>query len=144
MIENRSMPGAVVIPVLVYSDVRAAVEWLCRAFGFCERLRIADHRSQLEFESGTVVVTGGGAGSVEGSPSVVAMLDSHSIMLRVIDVDRHYLRAKAAGARILALPTDQFYGERQYTALDPGGHVWTFSQSLGDVDPGEWGGVSFE
>jgi hypothetical protein len=33
------------------------------------------------------------------------------------------------------------FGERQYTAADPGGHVWTVSQTIADVDPRDWGGV---
>jgi len=37
-----------------------ASDWLCRAFGFRERLRIRDHRAQLVFGDGAVIVTGGG------------------------------------------------------------------------------------
>jgi hypothetical protein len=37
-------------------------------------------------------------------------------------------------------PTDFEYGERQYTAEDPFGHRWTFSQTLRDVAPEDWGG----
>jgi uncharacterized glyoxalase superfamily protein PhnB len=55
-------------------------------------------------------------------------------------VDRHYEQAVQAGAQIVNAPTDYPYGERQYTADDPGGHRWTFSQSMSDVDPAEWGG----
>ena len=45
---NRSIPSAVVIPVLIYPDVREAVAWLGTAFGFAERVRIGEnHRSQL-------------------------------------------------------------------------------------------------
>ncbi len=33
------------------------------------------------------------------------------------------------------------YGERQYNAEDPWGHQWTFSQTLADVDPADWGGI---
>jgi uncharacterized glyoxalase superfamily protein PhnB len=62
-------------------------------------------------------------------------------MVRVEDVDRHHERARAHGARILRSPTDYPFGERQYTASDPGGHVWTFTQSIADVDPSDWGGV---
>jgi hypothetical protein len=40
---NRSMPDFAVLPVLHYRDVRAAVAWLCRAFGARERLRIREH-----------------------------------------------------------------------------------------------------
>jgi len=32
-------------------------------------------------------------------------------------------------------PTAYPYGERQYTAEESAGHRWTFSQSIGDVDP---------
>ena len=45
MIMNRSMPPSVIIPELAYPDVREAVDWLCRSFGFVERLRIGDHRA---------------------------------------------------------------------------------------------------
>jgi uncharacterized glyoxalase superfamily protein PhnB len=41
---NRSIPSRQVIPELVYPDVGAAADWLCKAFGFEPRLRIADHR----------------------------------------------------------------------------------------------------
>jgi uncharacterized glyoxalase superfamily protein PhnB len=47
VIANRSVPAASVIPELAYRDVAEASEWLCRAFGFAERLRIGDHRVQL-------------------------------------------------------------------------------------------------
>ena len=42
---NRSFPPGTVVPELAYPDVGQAIAWLCRAFGFRERLRIADHRS---------------------------------------------------------------------------------------------------
>jgi len=53
---NRSVPEAVVIPELAYRDVREAVEWLTRAFGFRERLQIGDHRAQLVYKGGAVIV----------------------------------------------------------------------------------------
>jgi hypothetical protein len=37
-------------------------------------------------------------------------------------------------------PTDFEYGERQYTAQDPAGHRWTFSETVEDVAPETWGG----
>ncbi len=33
------------------------------------------------------------------------------------------------------------FGVRHYTARDPGGHWWTFSQNIADVAPHEWGAV---
>ena len=61
--------------------------------------------------------------------------------MRVADVDAHCDLARQLGARILNPPTDYPYGERQYTAEDIGGHKWTFSQTLADVDPRDWGGT---
>ena len=63
VVDNRSMPHGDVIPVLAYPDVRAAVDWLCRAFGFVERLRIGDHRAQLQVRNGSVVVAARPAGA---------------------------------------------------------------------------------
>ena len=59
MKRNRSIPTAVVIPVLIYPDVRAAVAWLTEAFGFEERLQIGeDHRSQMNVGDGGAVIMG--------------------------------------------------------------------------------------
>ena len=128
MIANRSVPSATVIPELPYDDVAKASDWLCRAFGFKERLRIGDHRAQLVFGDGAVILT------TRGSEGHVAVL------MRVADADRHHEQARRAGAKVLRPPTDHPYGERQYSAQDIGGHVWTFSQSIADVDPASWGG----
>ena len=133
MLQNRSMPASTVIPVLAYPDVPQAVAWLGAAFGFTLRLGIGDHRAQLNAGDGAVVVTGG------GSPDAGPRGDS--VMIRIADVDAHHARARGHGARIVNPPTDYPYGERQYTALDPTGRAWTFSQSIADVDPREWGGV---
>ena len=127
---NRSMPASTVIPVLIYSDVAAAATWLCGAFGFRVRLRIADHRIQLVVGDGHVVVAAGAAAPL-----------GHSVMVRVPDLAAHHDRACAGGARVLSPPTEYPYGERQYTVQDPYGHVWTFSESVADVDPAAWGGT---
>jgi uncharacterized glyoxalase superfamily protein PhnB len=137
---NRSMPPGVVIPVHAYPDVREAAGWLCRAFGFVERLRIGGHRAQLSFGDGAVVVTGL-PGDPGASPGEDGALFRQSVMVRVADVDSHHEQARRCGARIIGPPADQPYGERQYSAEDPGGHRWTFSQTIADVDPGTWGGV---
>ena len=136
---NRSIPSATVVPVLVYPDVRAAVTWLEAAFGFAERVRIGeDHRSQLSVGDGAVIV-----GDVRGSRRPPRPGEStHSVLVRVDDARAHCERARAHGARILMEPTDYEYGERQYHAEDLAGHQWTFSETLADVAPEEWGGES--
>jgi uncharacterized glyoxalase superfamily protein PhnB len=137
---NRSMAPGAIIPELAYPDVAAAVLWLCETFGFKERLRIGSHRAQLVFRGESVIVVE--RLSLQSSESPIEA--RHSVMVRVEDVNRHYEHAKHCGARIINPPTDFPYGERQYTVEDLDGHRWTFSQSIADVDPSEWGGVLVE
>jgi uncharacterized glyoxalase superfamily protein PhnB len=130
VIPNRSVPQASVIPELPYADVAEAADWLCSAFGFRQRLRIGDHRAQLVYADGAVIVTR----LHEGEPRVAA-----AVLVRVEDADSHHEQAVRSGAQILQPPANYPYGERQYTAADPGGHHWTFSESIADVDPASWG-----
>ena len=135
---NRSIPLPLVIPVLVYPDVREAVAWLTEAFGFAERLRIGEnHRSQLSFGDGGALIVADVRG--ERRPPRPGEVTS-SVLVRVDDAKAHCERARAHGARIEMEPTDFEYGERQYTAMDFAGHRWTFSETLADVDPADWGG----
>ena len=143
MIANRSIPACTVIPELAYPSVGDAVTWLCDAFGFSVRLRIADHRAQLNVGDGVVVVREQREDEVRGDADAVPRTrePGHSVLVRVEDVNRHHERAELHGAQILRPPDDYPFGERQYTVEDPGGHVWTFSQSIADVGPEEWGGT---
>ncbi|HET9087170.1 MAG TPA: VOC family protein [Acidobacteriaceae bacterium] len=135
MLSNRSIPSVTVIPVLAYPDVNEAAAWLCDAFGFAVRLRIGNHRVQLNAGNGAVIVR-------EMRPEEVgAVLGvGHSITIRVEDAEAHCRCAKAHGARIAQDPVTHPYGERQYNAQDYMGYSWTFSQSVADVHPQEWGG----
>ena len=140
MRSNRSMPSATVIPVLVYPDVRAAVDWLGAAFGFVERVRIGeDHRSQLLVGDGGAVILADTHGDRRPPADDES---SHAVMVRVEDARAHCERARAHGARIVSEPADFAYGERQYSAVDLAGHRWTFTESIADVAPKEWGGAT--
>jgi uncharacterized glyoxalase superfamily protein PhnB len=134
---NRSVPSASVIPELAYPDVVGAAEWLGTAFGFRKRLQIGSHRFQLTFGNGALVV-------IELPPGALPDTGTRSVLVLVDDVDAHCERARAAGAVIVHEPEDQPYGERQYSARDFAGYRWTFSQSIADVDPAEWGGTAID
>jgi uncharacterized glyoxalase superfamily protein PhnB len=138
MLTNRSAPPPTVTPVLIYPDVRAAVEWLESALGFEEKVRIGDaHRSQLRFGSdGAVVVADVRGNQAAPSGDVVTQL----IKLRVDDVDAALARAREAGGKVLEEPETHMYGERSCVVEDPGGHRWELTQTVRDVDPAEWGG----
>ncbi len=137
---NRSAPPATVTPVLVYPDVRAAVAWLESAFGFEERVRIGDaHRAQLRIGSdGAVVVTDVGNERVAPSGRGV----SHLLKVRVPDVDAAFARARDRGASVVEELTTWEYGERSGILEDIGGHRWELTQTVRDVAPEEWGGVT--
>jgi uncharacterized glyoxalase superfamily protein PhnB len=140
VLTNRSAPPVTVVPVLVYPDVRAAVAWLERAFGFEERVRIGEaHRAQLRVGSdGAVVVADLRQQQVAPSDGVV----THVVKIRVSDVEAAFARARDAGARVLEEPNSWEYGERSCLIEDPAGHRWELTQTVRDVEPEEWGGVT--
>jgi len=139
MQSNRSIPRATVIPVLSYPDVHQAAAWLCAAFGFSVRLRIGDHRVQLNVGDGAVTLREMRASDTDAPPD-----GRISITIRVEDADTHCARAKEHGAHITQEPATHPYGERQYNAEDFAGYSWTFSQSVKDVHPDEWGGTAVQ
>ena len=140
MLRNRSAPPVTVTPVLVYPDVRAAVEWLESALGFGERVRIGDdHRAQMRVGSdGSIVVADVRHTQVAPSGGVVTQV----IKIRVPDVDAAFERARSHGATVREEPTTHMYGERSCVVEDPAGHRWELTQSVRDVEPEEWGGVT--
>lgn len=140
MLTNRSAPPATVTPVLIYPDVRAAVAWLEAAFGFGERVRIGDaHRAQLRVGAdGAVVVAEMRADQVAPSDGIV----THVVKVRVADVDAAFARARDFGAPVLEEPRTWEYGERSCVLEDLAGHRWELTQTVRDVEPEEWGGIT--
>ncbi len=123
MKHNRPNPPVTVVPVLVYPDVRAAVDWLTAAFGCAERVRIGEsQRAQM---------------SIGADGAVIGRRCGRSAV-RVDDVGAQFERARAAGARVLEPPTDREYGEHEFTVEDLAGHRWQFSETLRDVSPEEF------
>jgi hypothetical protein len=105
MIANRSIPRCTVIPELAYADVVQASDWLCGAFGFTVRLRIANHRVQLTVGDGAVVVRDAGGADPSGGDRW------HSVMVRVEDVDGRR-RSRRQSAADVSLWGTAIYGRR--------------------------------
>jgi len=80
MLSNLSMPRSIVIPELPYPDIGGAIEWLCKAFGFALRIRMAIHRAQLNVGEGGAVVLIAQSADVSLRTAVV---------VRVEDVNAH-------------------------------------------------------
>jgi len=124
---------ATVIPALQYQDARAAIAFLCSAFGF-EKKAVYDGEggavahAELTLGNGMVMlgaVNHSDCGRLLVRPRAAGGV-TMSIHAIVDDMDAHFARAKAAGAVIVREPVTQDYGGRDYTAKDPEGHVWTF------------------
>jgi uncharacterized glyoxalase superfamily protein PhnB len=147
MIVNRSAAIGDVIPSLIYENVGEASNWLCKTFGFTERFRYGADDNP----SGALLIVGTGSVFLTG-PRVSEWADqtkfqppkrgesSHFVHIRIENVDSHYEYSLQCKARILHLPETYPFGERQYSVEDLEGHRWTFTQSVADVAPKEWGG----
>ena len=120
-----------IIPQLPYADIRAALGFLERAFGFREvpasRMEGADgviHHALVEFGDGVIGIgTQGAHGAVSPQRGGI---ESQYISVAVDDVNAHYERALAAGARIAKEPREHGGGAGAYEAFDPEGHRWRF------------------
>jgi len=126
MLSNTLIPHATVIPVLAYPDVNQAPAWLCGAFGFSVRLRIGNHRVQLNAGGGIVIVRETRNNEIDALMGV-----GHSVIVRVEDADAHCSRARDHGARIIQDPVTNPYGERQYNADGRGGALFEPPMSPG-------------
>ena len=125
-----------------YQRPKAAIDWLEKAFGFELTLLVEnDDESQIHaemtFAGGSVSIGGEWAAWVK-SPASLAGANTQQVEIEVTDaIDAHCERARAAGARIVQEPADQFYGARTYRAVDLEGHEWSFAQPTRQVSQTE-------
>lgn len=138
MSENKTHRTSV-IPGMAYRNAPAAIEWLCRVFGFEKH---AVHpgpdntimHAELTLGDGMIML-----GSVNDTdfrritrqPDEIGGAETRGVSLIVSDADAIHARAKAAGAEILFAIEDKPYGGRGFTCRDPEGHIW----NVGTYDP---------
>jgi uncharacterized glyoxalase superfamily protein PhnB len=119
------------IPLLVYSDIQAAHDFLVKAFGFEAGGVQRDGSGQAvhgEVRAGTTAIWLHRVTAEHDLASSGAA--SSGLVVFVDDVDGHYERAKAAGSRIDSAPQDMPYGQREYGVRDLEGHRWWFAAPL--------------
>ncbi len=137
-----------VSPGVFYKDPAAAIDFLEAAFGFELTLRVTDDEGRIGHAQMSFGDGGFSLGPVDWapwakSPQQLDGANTGTVHIQVDDVDAHHARAVAAGATIEMAPTDQFYGDRTYRAVDPEGHRWTFAQTVrtlsdDEMSEGEW------
>jgi uncharacterized glyoxalase superfamily protein PhnB len=127
------------MPALRYRNAPAAIDWLCKVFGF-------ERHAVHEGPDGTIahaeLALGGGMimlGSARNdeygrnfkSPGELGGVETRSTYIVLADVDEAYARAQAAGGVVVRPLKDTGYGSREFTVKDPEGHSW----SVGTYDP---------
>jgi PhnB protein len=129
-------------PYLIVRNAKKAIEFYKKAFNAKELSRFEDPNQ------GTI-----GHAEIKIGDSILMLSDETpdrewrspeafggtpvGLMLYVDDVDTVFKRAVTAGAKEKQALTDQFYGDRSGTVVDPFGHSWTIATHKEDVSPEE-------
>lgn len=128
-----------------YLDAAAAIDWLCRVFGFAVRLKVEGEGGTIEhceltYGDGLIMVGQEGHVMRPGdarmaSPRSTGGRNTQLMCVFVDDVDAHCAHARAAGAEIFREPETNDYGpqyamDRTYGATDLDGHMWFFMQRV--------------
>jgi len=122
------------ISILVYGDIEAAHDYLIRVYGLGPgeitrdpdgtavhaEIQAGDGEFWLHSESPEFRLAA--PNTLGGASSTMAVM--------VDDVDAHHAHAVSEGADIRYEPVDQPYGYREYSAVDPEGHLWSFMKPL--------------
>ena len=123
-------------PYLSYRDAASALRFLEEAFGFTTTVRwdapdgTVQH-AEATFRDGALMM---GTAEHQSAPLRRASV-GQGVYVYVEDIDAHFERAQAAGARVVYPPEDTEWGTRRYRVLDPEGYEWSF----GNYRPGTMG-----
>jgi uncharacterized glyoxalase superfamily protein PhnB len=128
-----------IMPAMRYADAAAAIDWLCRTFGFEKHVVYPGEdgviaHAELTFGNGMIML--GSArednyGKLVTTPGKVGGRTTQSVYVVVSDADALYSRVKAAGAEIVRELETTSYGSREFSCRDLEGHLWSF----GSYDP---------
>ena len=130
---------APLIPTMRYADAPAAIDWLCRAFGFTQHLVVPGEagtiaHAQLTLGNGMIMVGShrdDEYGAMQKLPAHVGGVCTQSVYVVIDDADAHHARAAKAGAVVVVELTEPDYGGKMYSCRDIEGHLWSF----GTYDP---------
>ncbi len=126
-----------IYPYLTYADAPAAIDWLCRVFGFelGSAYSVADGRiahAVLQYDGLFVMLSSELDQLNNHAPNGEALATSR-VHMHVHEIEEHYQRALTEGATIVQGLQDRFWGLRSYHALDLEGYRWSFCQRIREV-----------
>ena len=128
-----------IMPTLRYRDAQAAIDLLCRVFGFTRHLVVPDDAGGIAHAQ---LVLGGGMlmlgsarddefGRLQKTPADVGGVGTQSPYVIVPDPDAVLARARDAGFTVVRDVRDEDYGGRGFSCRDREGHLW----NVGSYDP---------
>jgi len=122
-----------ITPYLLYEDVDEALKFLARAFGFRKHGRpmLADDGkvNHAAMRLGDDLIMMGRPPSGYRNPKHLGGATQY-LYVNIENVDKHFQRARNAGAKVLEAPEDTEYGHRRYSVADPEGHQWSFAEEI--------------
>jgi len=119
-----------VTPYLVAEDGNALIDFVVKAFGAEEALRIPTPNGvhgEVRIGDSMMMIGGGAAGK-----AFPASLHPNALHVYVKDADAVYRSALAAGATSVGEPRDQDYGERSAAVKDAAGNFWYIATHQGE------------
>lgn len=128
-------------PYLICRKAALAIEFYKRAFGATEDYRLVQEDGRIGHAE--LLIDGARFSLADEFPEMDCKSPETfggspvTLHLYVPDVDAVFARAKAAEARVLSAPQDQFYGDRVCRLADPSGHVWMIATRKEEVSPAE-------
>ena len=125
---------SIIIPTIRYKDAPAAIEWLCNALGFEKHLIVPGTdetiaHAQLKFGKAMIMLASendNAYGKFIKTPQALHGINTQAPYMIVEEIDKHYQRAVAGGAKIILDIKEADYGGRGYSCQDPEGHIWNF------------------
>jgi len=129
MASNKSL--GTIIPTMRYQDASAAMDWLCKTFGFEKRLVVPGENAtiahaQLTLGNGMIMLA---SATEDEYGALVKPLENtsspctQSPYIVVDEVDALYERVKTAGAKIEIELKEEDYGGKVFSCRDPQGQL---------------------
>lgn len=137
---NKKFAGAVT-SMLTVADVKAAVSFYQKAFGFAKRgiMNGPDGKpmhAELTLRGSTLML--GPENPERGARSAKSLGASPATLyLMVENVDKVVAKAQQTGATVVMPVSDMFWGDRCGIVADPDGYTWMVATHVAEPTPAE-------
>lgn len=129
-----------VIPALAFIGANTALKWYLNVFNAKEKMRFdapdgTIAHAEITIDDNVIMISEENP-EYNSSPKTLGG-NSVNLCAYVPDVDAVVKKAVASGAKLIAEPKDEFYGDRSGRFEDPFGYRWIVSTHIKDVSEEE-------